>query len=215
MGLSPTGWSVVIVGRWNRAILTPAGIAKRVFKLAANEVMVLVQLDGISPHLVRHPEHGIIAMTDEGRLQLHVDDATYETLAHAMQCGVNALSSLPETPVSAAGFNVNFESPELTPHMAGLLAGEMDKSFADLGYRIAGRTVSRSAELAEGRLNITLTGENGTFKVLANFHRSSTECGDLKSWLQMPIGNVKTIIENVVQALGLDMKELSDESNRQ
>jgi hypothetical protein len=57
MALSPERWSVVIIGRWNRAILTPAGIAKRVFGEPETKLMdVEVPLDGLSPYRVRHPE---------------------------------------------------------------------------------------------------------------------------------------------------------------
>lgn len=69
MGLKATEWSVVVVGRWNRAILTPNGIAKRVFKLAElSQMVVAVPLDGVSPYIVKNPDQKIAATTDEGRL---------------------------------------------------------------------------------------------------------------------------------------------------
>ena len=92
MGLQPADWSVVILGRWNRAILTPNGIAKRLFKLAeAKQVLVAVPLDGVSPYMVRHPTQQIVAMTDEGRLLVQVVRADYKVLGEAMTAGANWL----------------------------------------------------------------------------------------------------------------------------
>jgi len=158
MALQPTDWSVVIMGRWNRAILTPKGIAKRLFMLGeAEQVPVLVPLDGVSPYVVKHPTEEILVMTDESRLMIQVGKPDYATLGHAMKAGVNALTALPETPVIAAGININFGSQEVTPQMASLLVSESEKPLIDADFKPVARTISRSLEYGLGALNVTVT----------------------------------------------------------
>jgi hypothetical protein len=51
----PFNWDVVIVGFWNRAILTPNGIAKRLFKLPEGSgIEVLVPVNSLEPSQVKH-----------------------------------------------------------------------------------------------------------------------------------------------------------------
>ena len=213
MVLQPADWGVVIVGRWNRAILTPNGIAKRLFKLGEEkQVRVAVPLDGVSPYLVGHPSQQIVVMTDESRLLVQVEKPVYDELGNAMMAGVNAMIALPETPVTAAGYNINFHSKELTPEMAALLVAEPEKSLVDAGFSTVARTVGRSLEHDEGRLNVTVSGEDG-FTVSLNFHRSSEVIDELRQWLQTPVEHVKQTVERVLAALKLDIEEAQNDAN--
>ena len=214
MLVRPSGWSVVIAGRWNRAILTPAGIAKRVFRLPdAQKVMVAVPLDGISPYQVRHPTDDIIAMTDESRLLIHLVGLDYGRLEAAMGAGVNAMESLPETPVVAAGFNVNFEGTEITPEIARILASDTDSKLIGVAAPIAGRSLARSLDYGAGKLNVTLSGEQSVLKLSCNFHRDSDRISELRDWLQTPISAVRDTIGKLLAALDLEAEEVPDDTN--
>lgn len=212
MPLKAADWNVIIVGRWNRAILTPAGIAKRVFKLDdPKQVMVAVPLDGVSPYQVQHPTQNIIAMTDETRLRIHLVEPGYEALDYAKLSGICALESLPETPVAAAGFNIDFHAPELSPEQASLVSSSVDTRLAGLGCAIAGRTLARSLEYEGGRLNVNITGALEEFKLCCNFHRSSENMDELKAWLATPLDGVQSIVEGILAALDLQIEETEDE----
>ncbi|MGA2797988.1 MAG: hypothetical protein ABSE63_10435 [Thermoguttaceae bacterium] len=222
MAIQPFEWSVVIVGRWNRAILTPAGIAKRVFKLEdQKQVPVLVPLDGISPYLVKHPEYEIIVCTDEKSLQIRLEKFDYDTLAQAMVFGSNAIMFLPETPLVAVGVNVNFEIPNVTPPLASLLAGDIDKSLSTVNYNVISRSVVRSFVFGEGQLNTTIIIENGSFKIMFNFHRSSTNIDpekiriDLENWLKTPKEQIHNTVDNILQALQIELEDSENDSQQQ
>jgi hypothetical protein len=54
MELEPFDWNVVIAAYWNRAILTPNGIAKRLFKIPEGTAMeVEVPVDLLEPPQVK------------------------------------------------------------------------------------------------------------------------------------------------------------------
>jgi len=215
MGLRPYEWSVIIIGRWNRAILTPAGIARRVFGLDEfKQLYVAVPLDGVSPYQVRHPTGNITVRTDETRLRIHLEKEDYQTLKYAMVAGASALTSLPETPVSAAGFNVGFLMPEITPELAAMVAGDIDSRLAGMEHDIAARTLGRSLEYGVGKLNIGISCERKVeaeeFRLSCNFHRASEDTNDLKEWLQTPVDEVQSTIEKLLEALDLTIEEAAD-----
>jgi hypothetical protein len=216
MGLSPVDWSVVIAGRWNRAILTPAGIASRLFRTGDQEQLaVLVPLDGVSPFIVRDIGGDVSVMTDESRLLIRVENMTYDCLEKAMTYGVNALESLEHTPVSAAGFNVNYQSDDLPTEAAMLIAADIDRRLSNVPQKVVSRAVGRSFEFGLGQLKLALTAEEQSFKVLGNFHRASTEVGDLKTWLSTPVADIRSAIEKLLNAFDLHIEESHDASDGQ
>ena len=215
MGLRPVNWSVVIVGRWNRAILTPTGIAARIFHTTAEqELGVLVPLDGVSPFVVRDPNGDVSVRTDESRLFIQVENPSYECLQTAMSYGYNAIDSLPHTPLSAAGFNVNYHCDELSPELARLIVADVDKLFSKSDQKVINRVVMRSFEFRSGHLGLTLNADAGTFQVLGNFHRASNKVDDLKEWLNTPVDEVRKTIDDLLNVLELSIEEPQDVSNR-
>jgi len=81
MALNPEDWSVVTVARWNRAILTPAGIRQRLFKREeAGPVEVLVPIDLLAPPQVKLDNMTVVANWD--RLTVLPEDGccTFEQL---------------------------------------------------------------------------------------------------------------------------------------
>jgi hypothetical protein len=214
MALQPADWSVVILGRWNRAILTPHGIAKWLFRLGEGKpVEVNVPLDGVSPYIVKHPMQQIVVMTDESRLLIQVAKANYQTLWHAMAAGVNALTALPQTPVYAAGFNINCRSKEVTSQMAYLLVSESEKALVDAGFKPLARTVGRSLEHGAGTLNVTVTGGEDGCGLSLNFHRGSEVVEELREWLQTPVEQVEATVKKVLDTFGLDIEEIRNDAD--
>lgn len=218
MGLRPDDWSVVIVGRWNRAILTPGRIARHVFEIGdAKQVEVLVPIDGISPYVVRHPSGGFtVAATDENRLLFNLDKADFSALQNAMEAGVKTLDWLPQTPVSAAGFNVNFRTTEVMPPLAAMLANDIvDRSLGDTAFKVPSRALSRMLQFEGGSLNLNLSSGGDDFKLAFNFHRNSTDQAELIEWLRTPMEKVKDAVDRIVRSLNLEIEETDDGDGRE
>lgn len=213
MSFKPFNWSVIIVGRWNQAILTPAGIAKYLFKLNQPQGLeVSVPIDGISPYKVKHPEIAIVAMTEINRLRIELLIMDYETLHKAMEIGSNALKELPETPVAAAGFNVKFRSSEQETGLLDIVNSESDKVLSSRnGWKILNRTMSRSFEYQEGRLNLAVAMSDSGSEVSFNFHRDSENHEELSRWLGTAIDKVQGTINDMCDILKLEIEEIGDD----
>src|SRR5689334_6777240 len=135
MTIAPHDWSVIVIGHWNRAILTPSGIARRLLGLPEQTpVEVEIALDAFLPYRVRH---GIVTVT-AGSDRLHIQPVrfNYDALAESMRVASEALRTLPETPVFAAGFNVNFKTEDYVEALTAVTAHQLDDRFSDEHFGI-------------------------------------------------------------------------------
>ena len=197
--LTPKEWSAVVVGRWNRAILTPSGIAKRLFHLEeGTPVAVFVAIDALDPPQVKHEGFSVVAGWD--RLIVQPETCDFEGLQKAMAIACRAMENLPETPVIAAGMNVKYNSSEALEALQQITRHEWwDAQLSDRRYEIAGRSLIRALKWSEGQINFSVAEEpTGAFLVQLNFHRESTSVDDLKKWVSTPISEINDQVKQVL-----------------
>ena len=215
MSLKPVDWSVVIIGRWNPAILTPGGIAKFVFNIQEPDpkrLEIAVPLDGVSPYQVKHPEENIVVLTDANRLLIRLTQMDYDSLGQALGAGIHALGSLPVTPVSAAGFNVSFHTSDCQAIM-DMVNADVDNILSDLDYQIAARTITRTIKYNDGVINITATGKSDGQELVFNFHRASTSHEELIKWFEATPVAIEGQVKGILEKLNLEVEEQVDESD--
>lgn len=199
MSLEAYDWEAVVVGFWNRAILTPAGIAQRLLGLKdATPILVEVPLDGLAPYRVKYEKLTIVASAV--RLSIETDTPTFELLERAKLTAVRAIEDLPQTPLTAAGFNIRVRIADPPSSLVTAIAAPLDTSISDAGLIIETRTIERSLKYEDGLLNLSVS--HGTdFKVQFNFHRQSSKKEDLVAWLRRPIDEVREIVEKVCETV--------------
>jgi len=218
MSLRPNDWNVVIAGYWNLAILSPAGIARRVFRLPEETpVEVLVPLDGVAPLQVRHNGIGVVPSKD--RLVVVPQVANASTLDAAKAIAANILRDLPETPVHAIGVNIRFKSvqSDLTDNLLHLLEHDSDNRLSDSGFAIISRSLGRSVPWNGGVLNISVTEDDKQLcHVLFNFDLKSNDFEALSKWVERPsrefLDQVEALIQNYFSAeIEVEMGDTTDD----
>ena len=205
MSLVPVDWSVVIVGRWNRAILTPAGIGKRLFELPeGTPVEVMLAIDAIAPPRVSHD--GIIVVAGNDRLMIQPESCEYVDLDRARQLAKKALCELPETPISGVGINIRFKSEESELALDKIIDSTWDDELSDNDYSIQERGVKRSLAWQNGTINISITSnENGKQFVQFNFDMQALDVATQNQWLDVPIGHIQSEVKKILFAtMGLE-----------
>jgi len=197
MNLNPFDWNVVIVGYWNRAILTPAGIGRRLFGLEeGTPVLVEVPMDGLGPHRVKYSDLTVTAET--GRLVVHADIPKYDLLDRARKAAILAMKSLPETPLIAAGFNVRVRIKDPSDELLTSLTSGLDNALSDAGFEIYSRSLRRKLKFKDGTLNLDVE-EGDDFRVIFNFDRQSSKKEDLIAWLQLPVAEIEDVVSSVFE----------------
>lgn len=210
MAITPHDWSVVIVGQWNPAILTPSGIARRLFQLdQSTPVEVAISLDAIAPPRVTHAKINVIAGKEH--LIIHPTQSSYQELSRAMAIGVQAIKSLPETPLQAAGVNVRFTAdPQLESLQAIMESATLDSYISDKGLEISGRTIARAINWGDHKINFSIEGTPaGAFEILFNFEVQSTEGFRHIDLLQTDLSKIRNQVnEFISECLDIDPEEL-------
>jgi hypothetical protein len=210
MSIRAEDWSVVIVGYWNRAIYTPAGIARRLFKLDPSvPVEVLIALDSPLPYKVKHANQTVTVGSD--KMVINPDNQTYEALVGAMEIGRRALDDLPLTPFSAVGFNLKYRSDGPVDELIQLTAHAADDRLSDEGMEIQERAIVRSVGWKNGKLRISVAQQQDqSFQVLLNFDLQSDDVKKIRAWIEVTPEVVKREAEKILHNyFGLRKEELA------
>lgn len=198
MPITAENWNVQLIGFWNRAIYTPAGISRRLFQLPQNiPVQVLIPLDFPAPYQVQHD--GLTVSVGGDRLVVHTDRANFEGIAAAMEIGRRALDDLPRTPFIAAGFNLRYTSDGMVSSLDEIVGNAWDNHLSDEGLAILERTVTRAVRRQNGRVNVTLTQkEDLTFSLLLNFDLQTDDVAQLRAWIDGDAANIRHEVERIL-----------------
>lgn len=193
-------WSVIVVGRWNRSILTPANIAKQLLGLPEHEqIQVEIPLNVAAPPRVRRS--GVAISVEEHQLFIEIDRGNYEALGVALQAAARAVNWLHETPFFAAGVAVTFQITEITNDTPSGTNKKWDESLTK-DYQITRHIAGRSVRWGDSRILIVADrGEDGTSMVVINFERRSDKGDDLKDLLERPIEEFRTNISKLLDHL--------------
>ncbi len=211
MSLEPFDWSVVINGSWNRAILTPAGITERLFKLKETTAIdVEVAINGIAPHRVSYG--GLRVRVSNTQIIIDLAECRFELLSKAMEAGRNVLESLPETPLIAAGFNIKYKIDHVDSPLAKKILSPFN-ALSDLDLEIESSTLEKQLSFDSGSLNIKGQITEPTEMLLfLNFHLESTDRHELSKWLNQDCSILKRKVNDILRMLaGVTEGEISNE----
>lgn len=197
MNVEAFDWNVIVIGFWNRAILTPAGMGTKLFGLApGTPIQVAIPMDIMSVPLVQH--EGLTVSVEQQRLLIRADKPTYDDLDRARLIAVKAIQKLPETPMTAAGFNVRIKIDDPTDDLLTMSKSKIDDFLSDAAFEIKERKLTRSVRWNEGVINLSINN-NENIIVQMNFDRQSSKNAELIAWLQSPIEDVRAIVKKMFE----------------
>lgn len=197
MALEPTDWSVVVAGRWNPAILTPSGIASRLFELT-EETLVEVQVPINMPAPPRVTYDGQMVSVSSSKLIIKPKQPTLSALKHSLTLGRRALGSLPATPVSAAGYNLNFQTGDSLDALVEAHESPIDGGLAELGYTASESALRRDVPFQDGTLSLTLTHSASGHRIDMNFAQQSQDAETLSAWLEVNLEHLEDAVKGLL-----------------
>jgi hypothetical protein len=206
MALEPVDWNVVVLGRWNPALFTPAAISRRIFGLPeGTPVEVFVVLDDVQQPRVRHG--GVTISPSFGQLLISPERCTFGELDRAREIAREAIRELPKTPFLAAGYNLRYVSDAMPTPLAARFSDALDRQFADNDFRILGRQFHRVLEFRNGRVLVRVTRDpDDKAEVLINFDLQSKESEPLREWLTIPVQDIRDNCERILRT-ALELQE--------
>lgn len=178
----PFDWNLVIVGSWNLAILTPGGVARRMFDLPPQTPLeVQVPLDGVGP--LRVIFEGIMVEPSRGRLVITPVSPAPSELQRCVVIARRVLEGLPETPVSAAGLNFRFAFDSAPDSVIEIGTSSLDDKLSDALLTTQAKKLTRTLSWENGQLNLEIEErEDASARILFNFHHGSSVAAELAAW---------------------------------
>jgi hypothetical protein len=210
MPLTPYSWSVIVAGRWNRAILTPHGIAARLFKLPPETPLEIeVPIDSLGPYRVTH--NGLTVIATTMHLIVEPQRQTYVDLARAMEIARIAVQDLRETPVAAVGINVRYSTTEASDSLRQLTGHAWDADLSDQQFEIQKRVLSRSVQWEQGVVNMIVTQQATEFQLEFNIERRSQVVAEHAEWLRRGINEIEDLVCRLLLTMHIDEREIPHE----
>ncbi len=203
MNFETFDWNVIIVGRWNVSILTPARIAERIFGLRPQEgIPIEVPLDGLSPYRVMNQKKELTIIPENNRIIIQLNKIEPSVLRETLETGRKILEWLPETPCSGAGINIRFKTSDTNQNLIDLCKTNIDDHIlnSDLGD-IMGRSTTRTIRYKQGKLNIIASYENESFKITFNFHRDCKKAEDAKEWFNLDQEEIEKVSTDIIEKI--------------
>lgn len=216
MGMTRVDWNVVVAGKWNPAIFTPAAVAKKLFEQEqGTPVEVMVPLDFPGRPLIKF--EGVSVTVSASRLVAQSDVHDFDGIVKAKALASRAVSWLSETPLTAAGINVRYQTDSPSDGLTELLTHDCDAILPGLEMTIQARGLRRAIEWADGQINIDISsspGDGGKTNYIAafNFHFPSTDPNALVAWLDQPIDDIKRKSETLLAKYIKETVEVPDDN---
>jgi hypothetical protein len=202
LNIQRQNWSAVVLGRWNRSILTPWWIGKTLLGVnEGEELHIQVPMDAIGPFRVTHD--GLAIVVGEDRLIVEAMGNDFAGLGRAMKAVSKTMEELPRTPVTAVGLNISFSSTDdEVACIDQMWTSELDGELEQAGFPIEDRMAVRRLTWKSGHITFRLsqsTAEQAAphHDCLFNFERRSDVMDDLKQWLQIPVGEIEQTVKRV------------------
>lgn len=206
------GWDAVVLGNWNKAILSPAGIAQRLFRLESSiPVEVMVPMAGLEPFKVRY--RNTIISADWDRLVVSTETPSLTSLIKVMKIAAHAIDELPKTPLAAAGFNLKYELEDPPEEFLDLMKCSLDICLSEGQFEIASRGSRRALKWKKGKINLDIMlSDDGKYTILFNFDRRSNKPEELIEWLNTNEDDIKGVVERLCGVLQIPCSIMPEES---
>jgi hypothetical protein len=168
--------SLVIVGIWNPAILSPPWLVRYAFDVpVGQDLPVQIELGGpviIGPRFLMN---GVLIAPSRTNLVLQpVAPFTVDKLHLIERLAIRILTNLSHTPISAFGYNFEFlETAPAAAHLE-LFTHVQDLAGLDFAFDTQETRVVSTISFAERVLNLNRSHSNGQMSLAFNFHYTVT-----------------------------------------
>jgi hypothetical protein len=147
------GWSILLLGSWNRMIFTPEWVNERLFHQP--EIETFIALMPNMPMIYRHPQ--VVFEVAQPRLVFRPRVADDACFGRCEEMASTVLDGLRDTPMQAVGVNVAFTEPEPPADLLNLFNFNDGPAIGGLGWDAQVRRVVR--RLVRDGTTLILTAE--------------------------------------------------------
>lgn len=182
MEILAEGHNIVLVGGWNRNIITPQWVASSLANVDEAGFQLAID-DPTFPFRILFDDYVLTVRAD--RLQLHSHIVTADRFNGAASLAHDLLELLPHTPISALGINFAWQEPDPPPELLPLFILNDTTAIADEGRSVTETAIKRSFPWKDGVLTFTIVLKpQGHVVADFNFHWIVTSAAGAQQYLK-------------------------------
>lgn len=170
MKIKEESCTIVIVGKWNKYILSPDWVANKIFEEKT------IQLE-FSVNVGRPPRYTSadirIIPSNESVLFISLNP-TDANLAKMEQLAKKLLGILEYTPIQAFGINFSYVEDAAVCDLASIFNFSDNDKLSEYGCKISNSTIKRELLIKERMLNLTISQSDADILFEFNFHYDVT-----------------------------------------
>ena len=203
--------SIVLVGSFNPAILTPQWIARNALGVEAGEniqVQMIAPVVGFGA-MPQYSFNGITYTPSFQNVTFLLANLDVQGREHVATTIAAILEQLPHTPVVGLGFNFGFTVTTPTETLLNLLSpsGELAESFPD-GATTVGRNWGNTLEWGNSIVSVQSQLDNEVVSVDVNFHHNVTSANEARELIIEPNSYAKYYDAALLAIQGLTNQQL-------
>ncbi len=171
------GWTIVLIGAWNQAILNPFWVAKYLLDEDTQQpVDLTIAAGAVEERRLTFPNQNFRMTTIAGRVMLTPLTLDEGDIRRVQDIAIRLLSTLQYTPVSAVGMNFRFVADRGTTSLDDIFAINDGSVLSDLGLRrtLIDRRLDGIEEFGRPILNLRIMSEveQPELRLELNYHYS-------------------------------------------
>ena len=208
MYLRKNYWNLILVGKWNKHILTPDWVATNLFREQAIEVKFPLSFD--APPIYASTSKKIQFEPSEVRVNFMALEYKNEVLLDIEAMGYTLLETLRYTPMIAFGVNFNFIEQKNTDILKLFRLNDNDM-VNELGVEIKETSFTRKIEIEGKTLHLRVANIDQTVEFDFNFHFSVKTANEAMEKLKGSVIPCKELSERIMhQVYNLEYDETEE-----
>ena len=178
--------ALVILGGWNRNIITPDWIQRYLLPDEQEELTVEIpaqlfqgiDAESFSPRISSKEVTILLQGNKLNFTPVKNEDKNFDRI---QELALQLADYVPHTPVTGYGVNFLFTDDHISEHLINLIRPGDLEEIEKFGASLTGEQYTRSLELNERTLNFTIQIEGGQVTLRFNFHFDIGNLGEFKA----------------------------------
>lgn len=199
MKIKEESCTIVLLGNWNRYILSPGWSAKNIFNEPELEVEIALDL-GLPPRYTSAQSHVRLIPTE--------DNITFVALQNDNEClqkmedlANELVSKLSYTPVRAFGTNIGFVDDASKNDLLGIFKFSDNEQLSNFGCQFTFNSVRRRLIVENRTLNLTISHKGSEIYLDFNFHYDVSGTNEVMIKMKNSVVENKKIAETLLKSV--------------
>ena len=199
MKIKEESCTIVLLGNWNRYILSPGWCAKNIFNEPRLEVEIALDL-GLPPRYTSAQSHSRMIPTEDNVTFVALQ-STNECLQKMENLAHELVSKLSYTPVKAFGTNIGFVDDASINDLLGIFKFLDSEQLTNFGCQFTFNSIRRRLIVENRTLNLTISHKGSEVFFDFNFHFDVSSTNEILIKIKDSVVENKIIAENLLKSV--------------